>query len=74
MIELEKTFMYNGKEYRIININEKKSRINIEPIGEEIIFPEINERIEIENILFKVIYVNSGRKRITIEQIGRAHV
>lgn len=71
MIELEKTFMYNGKEYRIININEKKSRINIEPIGEEIIFPEINERIEIENILFKVIYVNSGRKRITIEPIKK---
>lgn len=69
MLELNKTFMYLGKEYRITRIDEKKNKINIDLIDKTIPSPEINDKIEIENKKYKVIYVHQTLKRISVVQI-----
>jgi hypothetical protein len=66
MVEIGKTFMYLGNEYKIITNDEKKNKINIERIGDNIHIPEIGEKLDIENKTFKVIYFNAGRNRISI--------
>lgn len=66
MLELGKTFMYLGNEYKIITIDDKKNKINIERIGDNIHVPEINEKLDIENKTYKVIYFNGGKNRISI--------
>jgi len=66
MLELGKTFMYLGNEYKIITIDDKKNKINIERIGDNIHVPEINEKLDIENKTYKVIYFNAGKNRISI--------
>lgn len=73
MIELGRIFMYLGQEYKIVFINEKKSRINIEPVITEntknFRLPQINQKIVIDNTYeFKIVYVNEGKKRISLEQ------
>jgi hypothetical protein len=66
MIELGKTFMYLGNEYRIITIDNKKNKINIERIGDNVYSPEIGEKLDIENKTYKVIYFNFNKNRISI--------
>jgi len=63
---MNKTFMYLGIEYRIIYINEKKKRLNVEPVNEIKTFPRIGQRIEIERIPFTVTYIHEGKKSITL--------
>ncbi len=69
MLEVGKTFMYLGNEYKIITIDEKRNRVNIERIGDNIHIPKINEYLDIENKIYKVIYFNEGKNRITIVPI-----
>ena len=66
MIELGTSFMYLGNEYKIITIDEKKNKINVERIGDNIHIPEIGEQIDIENKTYKVIYFNGGKNRISM--------
>lgn len=66
MLEIGKTFMYLGNEYRIITIDDKKNKINIERIGDNIHVPEIGEKIDIENKSYKVIYINNSKNRISV--------
>lgn len=62
-----KKFMYLGLEYEIIYINEGKRRLNIKPVDEKQKYPNIGQRIEIEKIPFKVTYIHTGKKSITME-------
>lgn len=57
--------MYYGNEYKILNISNK---INIEPVIGEDKFPMplVGETIKIENKNFKVIYINKGKRRISL--------
>lgn len=66
MIEVGKTFMYRGTEYRITHLN--KDRINLDLIG-GYNFCEINDKIEIENIRYRIIYVHKSKNRITVEPV-----
>lgn len=73
MIEVGKAFMYLGQEYRVVYIDEKKGRVNIEPVDPEINktfkMPSIGQKIVVDNIYeFRVTYVHDGKKRISLEQ------
>jgi len=71
MSEIGLIFMYMGNEFKIIHKDDKKNRINIEAIGDNYYLPEINDKIEIEKIIFKVIYVHKGKKRISLELVRK---
>ena len=69
-IEVNKTFMYSGIEYRIIYINDKKERINVELVEfKESNLPRLNQSIIIDNAKFTVTYINAGKNRISLEPV-----
>jgi len=69
MLEINRTFMYNGIEYKINYINEKKQRFGLEQIGEKRKVHETNQIIKIDDTTFKITYVHAGKNRISIEPI-----
>ena len=72
VIEIGKTFMYSGIEYRIIYINSKKETINVELVElKDNKFPEINKRIIIDKANFIVTYINKGKNRITLAPVKK---
>lgn len=72
MIEINKKFMYCSQEYKITHLVESKNRVIVEPVG-KIVFPiNLNDRIIIDDIHYKIIFINSNKKkinRITLELI-----
>jgi hypothetical protein len=66
MLEIGKTFMYNGIEYRVNFINNEAGRFGLEQIGEKVNH-EINQKIKIDDELYKVVYVHSSKNRISIK-------
>ena len=70
MIEINKTFMYNGLEYRIIFINEKVGTFSVEQINQKLEIHEVGSIIKIDEKPYKVFYVNYGKGRITLKPIG----
>lgn len=64
-----KTFMYLGIEYKIVFINEKKERFNVELIDPKSKFPFINDKIKFGNKTFIVTYIHEGIKQITLTNI-----
>lgn len=70
--EVGKKFMYNGIEYEISFINEKKKRINVfQVVNEKIekIDHNINQIIKLDGTFFMVKYVNKGKDIISLEFI-----
>ena len=63
-MEIGKTFMYLGEEYVITYIKDQK--LNIEPMNEKFNFSNVSKKIQIENTLYKVVFVNPGKKRISL--------
>jgi len=68
MLELGKTFMYNGIEYRVNYINHEAGRFGLEQISEKVNH-EINQKIKIDDNFYKVVYIHSGKNRISIKPI-----
>ena len=56
--------MYLGEEYVITYIKDQK--LNIEPMNEKFNFSNVSKKIQIENTLYKVVFVNPGKKRISL--------
>jgi len=69
MIEVGTNIMYLQQEYKITYLNNKDSRVIIEPIGEVTLPLQLNERITIDKELFIVTYINEGKKRISLTPI-----
>jgi len=70
IIEIGKTFMSNGIEYKTTYVDKKKKRINVEPIvGNDL--PHLNEAIIIENEPYIVTYINEGKKRVSLQLIEK---
>jgi hypothetical protein len=68
-IEIGQTFMAARIEYKIIFINQKKKRINLELVEyKNENFPPIGQRIKIRDDIFIVTYINQGKNRISIEE------
>jgi len=63
--------MYNGIEYKITFLNEKKNRIGIEQIGnlEDMVLHEVGQKIKFEDMMYKIVYIHSGKNRISIEPL-----
>lgn len=62
--DINSTFMYNGQEYKIVHKNYSKSRVIIEPIGKIKLSIELNDKIIINNIYFRIIYIRSTKKKL----------
>jgi hypothetical protein len=71
MIEVGLTFMDLSQEYRVVFKNDEKNRISIEPIGDFIRMPQLNEKIIIDNTYYIVTYIKEGQKRITLDLIRK---
>lgn len=65
MLEIGSNLMYLQKEYKVTHlVNE---RIIIEPTEiKDPIELQVNEKITIDGTFYKVIYINEGKKRITV--------
>ena len=68
LFDIGKTFMYNGVEYRINHINEEQGRLGLEQIGERVVH-KTGQKIKIEDNMFTVVYVHTGKNRISIKPI-----
>ena len=71
MFEIGKTFMYNGVEYRINHIGDKFNRIGLEQVGDDKVDHSVNQIIKIDDVSFKIIYIHTGKNRISIEPIRK---
>jgi len=71
MIEVGTTFMARGQEYRIVHKNEEKNRISIEPIGKITDILQLNEKLEIDNLFYKVMYIKEKQKRVALDLIRK---
>lgn len=63
-----------SQEYRVIYKNKEKNRISIIPIGDFVRLPQIKEIIKINNDVYKVSYINSGQKRITLDLVRKGEI
>lgn len=66
MIEIGKTFMFNGIEYRVNFINEKNASFTVGQIDEKVAFHEVGQILKIDEKPYKIIYIHSSKNRISL--------
>jgi hypothetical protein len=60
--------MIMGQEYNVSYINEKKNRFSIELINKtDKISLSLNQNVNINNFWYRVLYINNGRKTVTLK-------
>ena len=62
MVEIGTTFMAVGQEYQVEFHNEGKNRMTVIPIGNEITYPPLNQKIIINDEYYRVTYIHHSRK------------
>lgn len=67
-VEVGKMFMTGGVEYITTFYNEKNNTYSIQPVETKAISVRLNEVLNINQLIYKIIYINHGQRRITIKQ------
>lgn len=65
--------MVNGQEYEVVKINEKKKRYISNPYGHNNPPPPEGFKFLVENRGYRIIYINEGKKWMTIEPLGNSY-